>query len=79
MSLSCLDFGCLGGEPAVLPCVGSTDRLNAEPCVLLGCAELCRSLAMWETGPPVGVAEEGDGPGCCLWLHESCDEKRGCE
>lgn len=35
--------------------------LNSGPSLLLMCTGVCKSLATWGTGPPVGVAEEGDG------------------
>lgn len=39
--------------------------LNSGPSLLLVCRGVCKSLATWESGPPVHVAEEGNGPACC--------------
>lgn len=53
--------------------------LNSGPSLLLVCTGVCKSLATWETGFPVGVAEEGDGPAGRSLLRDSCDQKRGWE
>lgn len=62
--VSCLHSVCLGGEPAALNSV--LNWLNSGLSLLLVCTGVCKSLATWETGPPVGVAKEGDGPASCL-------------
>lgn len=34
--------------------------LNSGPSLFLVCTGVCKSLATWETGPPVGLGEEGE-------------------